>query len=83
VRAHSREIQDCFERAQLDFDSAKGKVVIVATLDREGHVIDARAALPGNDNGRLGLCLTAATKRWSFPSNSNGQALTQYRLTFE
>ena len=83
VRAHSREIQDCFERAQLDFDSAKGKVVIVATLDREGHVIDARAALPGNDNGRLGLCLTAATKRWSFPSNSNGQALTQYSLSFE
>lgn len=83
VRAHSSEIQNCFERAQVDFDGEKGKVAIVATLDREGHVIDARAALPGADYARLGLCLTAAAKRWTFPSNASGQSLTQYRLLFE
>ncbi|HET9931562.1 MAG TPA: protein kinase [Polyangiaceae bacterium] len=83
VRAHGSELQNCFERAQLDFDIAKGKLAIVATLDREGHVIDARAALPDADHARLGLCLTTAAKRWKFPSNASAQPFTQYRLLFE
>jgi serine/threonine-protein kinase len=83
VRAHASAIQNCFERAQVDYDSVKGRVAIVATLDRDGNVLDARASLPHADEARLALCLTTAAKHWKFPAERSAAPLTQYRLVLE
>jgi serine/threonine-protein kinase len=83
VRAHASDIQNCFERAQVDYDSVKGRVAIVATLDRDGNVLDARASLPHADEPRVALCLTTAAKHWKFPAERGAAPLTQYRLVLD
>lgn len=83
VRAHSAQIQNCFERAGVQYEQFKGKITIETVVDPAGHVV--RASVPGALDGGLALtrCLSSAASNWKFPVGAGATSFSSYRLLLD
>src|SRR5205807_1175865 len=72
IRAHSSEVQNCYDRAHLERNDLHGKVVLTATIGPQGQVLNAGVANSTAGSARLEQCLIGAFQGWTFPQPAGG-----------
>ncbi len=72
VRAHSDEVQNCYERARIEMPDLRGRVSVGATINPTGQVISASIGAATAKSPRLHACLLDAFRGWTFPAPSGG-----------
>ncbi|HZU81901.1 MAG TPA: AgmX/PglI C-terminal domain-containing protein [Polyangiaceae bacterium] len=84
VRAHSSEIQDCVERAQMEQPLLRARVAVSATVGRGGQVSAVTTSAAGGGTARLRACIQSAWQGWTFPEPPGGEpARISYTFVFE
>ena len=72
VRAHSEEVQNCYERARIETPDLHGRVSVAATIGPSGQVLSASVASATAKSPRLHACLVDAFRGWTFPIPAGG-----------
>ncbi|WP_394841501.1 TonB family protein [Pendulispora brunnea] len=72
VAAHRGEVQACYDRAHLERNDLRGKVVVSATISPQGQVLSANVANSTANSTRLEQCLISAFQGWTFPAPAGG-----------
>ncbi|WP_394830802.1 TonB family protein [Pendulispora rubella] len=72
VAAHRGEVQACYDRAHLERNDLHGKVVVSATINPQGQVLNAGVANSTANSTRLEQCLISAFQGWTFPAPAGG-----------
>ena len=72
IRAHSAEVQSCYDRAHLERNDLHGNVLISSTIGPQGQVLNAGVANSTANSSRLEQCLIGAFQSWTFPPPAGG-----------
>jgi len=72
IRAHSGEIQACYERAQMDKADLHGSLTVQASISPTGHVTSTSATSTVEGGARLQSCVLSAFQNWTFPPPAGG-----------
>ena len=84
IRAHSGEVQACYDRAHLERNDLRGKVVVTSTIGPQGQVLSASVANSTANSARLEQCLITAFQGWTFPSPAGGaNGTVTYTFNFD
>lgn len=84
IRAHAREVEGCFERAQMDHPELRGRMLFRAQIDGHGKVVEAWSGNQLANGQHLFACILSAAKGWKFPAPSGGvSGDVSYTFVFE
>ncbi len=72
IRSHSREVQQCYERALRNNNTLQGSLVIEATIHPTGKVVRARVSKDSIYDPAVKRCVITTIKRWKFPQPKGG-----------
>jgi TonB family protein len=72
IRAHYREIRDCYERELAKNSSLEGKLVVGFTILPSGLVDRAELRRSDVHNDNLEKCVLSNVSRWQFPKPPGG-----------
>lgn len=71
VREHSRQVRNCYEKRLRDNSGLEGDLSVELRIGHNGRVSDVR--LQGSlRDAKVRSCVSALTKKWSFPRPSGG-----------
>ncbi len=73
IREHLREIRNCYERELQRQPDLYGKLVISWDIESGGRVSNAGVKDNSTGNARIGECLVAALRSWTFPDPPKNQ----------
>jgi len=84
VRAHSAEVQGCFDRSLMERSDLHGRLTVRASVDPNGHVLGVTPVAVMQGGGRLQACVVEAFGHWTFPPPSGGvKGTVTYSFSFE
>ena len=72
VRAHTGEIQSCWDRAPWSDPTLPARVMVHFTIAAEGWVTSSGLESSTVDNKRLTDCIVATVRCWRFPKPTGG-----------
>jgi hypothetical protein len=72
IRAHSDDIQRCFDRAEMDQLYLKVHIAMSAAVGPDGHVQSVNTSADRDGTSRLQSCIQSAVQTWTFPQPAGG-----------
>lgn len=78
VRAHSPEIEACYETALGRDEEANGIVLVTFTIGTAGKVTAAKIGHSDISDGMLHSCVLTAVRGWLFPRPEGGSVEVDY-----
>jgi hypothetical protein len=84
VRAHSEDIQRCFDRGQMDQMFMTARITMTATVAPDGHPTAVATSADHEGTARLQACIRDSVQQWSFPQPTGGvPGHVSYTFVFE
>jgi Ca-activated chloride channel homolog len=72
VRNHLNEVRHCYNQGLVSDPTLGGRVVIEFVIDAVGKVTSAVVGSSELGDVKVGQCIAAAVKRWTFPKSQGG-----------
>jgi TonB family protein len=82
VKARSRGVQYCYDKALAANPELSGKLMVSWRIGLDGRVAKARVESNTLGNRDVGNCVQRAIKRWRFPKPEGGQCQIRYPFVF-
>jgi outer membrane biosynthesis protein TonB len=83
IAAHRAEARNCFERELQQTPELAGRLTLVFGIEPSGRVSRADVKDSTLSSPRVGSCLSAAARRWTFPPTEGKVVTVAYPFVFK